>query len=211
MSRQLSSLRPGRSPATRCVSPIPPPTNFVASPPDVPSVATARLIRLESRGTRSHPGQTLLLRATHRSPRESFEIGDISRKDLDRDIIPMLHAKDRKLQYHAHDGARTAYRVFYHQDPTRPNHFQARGTDTQDLMPGGIPVIDQLCAALRDSPGWGSLQPVIEGFMQHRCPSVTATTGPEVVSLTLGKDTPDRFQQVVDWLHTARNGQCKIK
>lgn len=149
---------------------------------------------------RSHPGQTLLLRATHRSPRESFEIGDISRKDLDRDIIPMLHAKDRKLQYHAHDGARTAYRVFYHQDPTRPNYFQARGTDTQDLMPGGIPVIDQLCAALRDSPGWGSLQPVIEGFMQHPCPSVTATTGPEVVSLTLGKDTPDRFQQVIDWL-----------
>jgi hypothetical protein len=102
--------------------------------------------------------QTLLLRASNREP---FEIAKSSREDLAADIIPILTQRMSKLEPKVNIGARTALRVLAAQRPDKPTYKQGGRTKTRDLMPGGLPVIDHMVAALDHTIGWGTLCPVL--------------------------------------------------
>ncbi len=91
-----------------------------------------------------------------------------------------------------------AQKILRVQRPEAVTVFKVGDTTSNELLPGGIPVIDHLIAFLEPQPGWKKTNDVLKSFSKARITSPDAL--PEIVELQVGISTPTQFKEVGDWI-----------
>jgi hypothetical protein len=145
--------------------------------------------------------QMLLLRASNRERHEPFEIAKSSCADLAADINLILTQRMSKLESKVNIRARMALRFLAAQLLDKPIYKQGGRTKTRDLMPGGLPVINHMVAALDQPIGWGALPTVVERFQKTRCPTVDRVDAHAVLEVVLGNRLKSSMYELqIGWM-----------
>jgi len=117
-----------------------------------------------------------------------------------RTLLPrMMMAKckeARPAQYSL--AGNKAQKILKAQNPTAVTEFQVGGTDSTELLPGGLPVLDHAIASLTNLPGWKKTAEVLKSFAQIRLTLPDAL--PEIREITIGRSSSKEYRDAGAWI-----------
>jgi len=177
------------------------------------SVGGIGIEQLQQRSARLHqqyrsrepvPEDTLLVRHSHQPEGNGCDVLYLSAVKIREKVVPAvakLAPKGRQDQMP--EGSRSAYSVLHVQDmrlPTDCTFDREKKLRTIDCMPGGMPLVDHLAAAVKEFPGWDQLRLNVEHMQKSRLSGLPEMYHPAVFELVLGRDEPSDYEAAVDWL-----------